>query len=224
MERYFSAPIRRYYELELPRAIRYRGRWPALIALHGYQGDKDSMMRVARRIAGHRMVVMSLQGPNQFFVGFEDPQHRRVGFGWGTTWKMEESVARHHADIRILIDVACRRYHADRQRIFLLGFSQACAYNYRYVFAHPGQIHGVVAVCGGVPGDWEENPRGPKTATHILHIAASRDEWYSRDQNLKFQRQLAARARSLDFRFYDSAHQFPRTAIPHIRTWMEKHF
>ena len=35
-----------------------------MIALHGYQGDKDSMMRVARRIANGKMVVISLQGHN----------------------------------------------------------------------------------------------------------------------------------------------------------------
>ena len=62
------------------------------------QGDMASMLRMASRIAAGRMVVMSLQGPNQFFINYEDdPKNYRVGYGWGTTWKMEESVERHHA-------------------------------------------------------------------------------------------------------------------------------
>ena len=67
MEESFTSVIPRYYEIECPR-VAGPGRSPLLIALHGYQGDKDSMMRVARRIAPASMVVISLQGQNQFFV------------------------------------------------------------------------------------------------------------------------------------------------------------
>src|SRR5215472_7852359 len=142
MERFITSTIRRYYDLELPHAGQSRKRWPLLIALHGYQGDKNSMMRVARRIANGNMVVMSLQGPNQFFVNYEDdPKDYRVGYGWGTSWKMEESVEFHHANLRALIELAACRYHASRSRVFLLAFSQACSYNYRFVFTHPRAIH-----------------------------------------------------------------------------------
>jgi predicted esterase len=78
-------------------------------------------------------------------------------------------------------------------------------------------------VCGGVPQDWSENLRYQPSLTHVLHIAATQDEWYSREKNLEFRRQLAERAASLDFRFYQSTHRFPRAAIPHIRHWIEDH-
>ena len=227
MEKFLTRKIRRYYQLELPNSVGARRRWPLLIALHGYQGDKDSMLRVARSIANGAMVVISLQGPNQFFINYgthdlTDPKTYRVGFGWGTSWKMNESVARHHQDIRELIDLAVRKHHADRRRVFLLAFSQACAYNYRFVFTHPREIRGAIGVCGGVPGDWRENPKYRKARTHVLHIAATEDPWFSRQKNLENRRQLAERAASLDFRFYNSTHRFPRTSIPHIRKWIEK--
>jgi predicted esterase len=223
MEKYLNATIRQYYELELPRAHSARKRWPLLIALHGYEGDKDSMMRVAQRIAGGRLVVISLQGPYQLLRRGEDPKSFRAGFGWGTTYKMAESIALHQRSLRALIALAVRRYRADRRRVFLLAFSQACSYNYRFIFTHPREVRGVVAVCGGVPGDWDENPRYHPARTHVLHIAASQDMWYSREKNLQFRRQLAQRAASLDFRFYNSTHRFPRSSIPHIRRWIEKH-
>jgi predicted esterase len=81
----------------------------------------------------------------------------------------------------------------------------------------------VIAVCGGVPGDWSENHGYQPAPTHVLHIAATNDEWYPRQKNLEFRRQLAERAASLDFRFYKSPHRFPRTAIPHIRRWIQQH-
>jgi len=249
MESCLTSTIRRDYALELPdhhegaaasaddrrrASVLTEGRdnkerWPLLIALHGYQGDKDSMMRVAHRISNGKLVVISLQGPNQFFINYgtndlTDPKTYRVGFGWGTSYKMDESVRLHHQNIRALIDLAVRKYHVERREVFLLAFSQACAYNYRFVFTYPRTIRGAIGVCGGTPGDWDDNPRYRKAATHVLHIAATQDVWYSREKNLEFRRQLAQRAASLDFRFYHSPHKFPRTAIPHIRKWIESRF
>jgi predicted esterase len=223
MEHFIICPVRRYYELELPSSHDSSRKRPLLIALHGYQGDKNSMMQVARRIANGKMVVISLQGPHQFFVGFEDPKNRRVGFSWGTTWKLEESVELHHSNLGALIEFACSEYRADRRQVFLLAFSQACSFNYRYVFTHPHTIRGAIGVCGGVPSDWDDDSRYRLARTHVLHIAATRDRWYSRERNLEFKRKLDQRAASLDFRFYNSPHRFPRTSIPHIRKWIEKH-
>jgi len=225
MEHFLLSSIRCYYELEQPSGESPKQRWPLLIAMHGYQGDMTSMMRLARRIGDGKMVVISLQGPNQFFLrDGDDSKSFRVGFGWGTTWKMQESVELHHQNLRALIDLSAREYRADRHRVFLLAFSQACSYNYRFVFTHPNVVRGVIAVCGGVPNDWHENPHYKRARTHALHIAATDDVWYSREKNLHMRRQLAERAASLDFRFYHSPHKFPRTSIPHIRRWIQAHF
>jgi len=224
MEKFFRSAIRRYYELELPRDHVRRRRWPLLVAMHGYEGNKDSMMRIAQRVADRKMVVISLQGPYQFFRRFgRNPKNFRVGFGWGTTYKMEDSVQLHHRDLETVLRLAAREYRADPDRVFLLAFSQTCSANYRYIFTHPRAIRGAVGVCGGVPGDWKENPEYRPAATHVLHIAARQDQWYSREKNLEFRRQLEQRAGSLDFRFYDSPHKFPRNSIPHIRRWIMKH-
>jgi phospholipase/carboxylesterase len=224
VEHYLRASIRCYYDWELPRGSRAGKRWPLLIALHGFQGNKDSMMRLARRIADGRMIVISLQGPYQFFFRLGEDQNKyNVGFGWGTNYRMEESIELHHRNVQALIDLATRKHHADPERVFLLGFSQPCSYNYRFVFTHPHKVRGVIAVCGGVPGDWSENRVYQPSSTHVLHIAATNDEWYPRQKNLEFRRQLAQRAASLDFRFYKSPHRFPRSAIPHIRRWIQQH-
>ena len=181
-------------------------------------------MRLARRIADGKMVVVSLQAPYQFwFKAGKKPRDLKVGFGWGTSYKTDESVELHHGIILRLIDRAVKENHVDPGRVFLLGFSQACSFNYRLVFTHAHKVRGVIAVCGGVPQDWNENRRYLQSQTHVLHIAASDDEWYSRGQNAQFRRQLAERAASLDFRTYKTAHRFPRTAIPHIRRWISKH-
>ena len=224
MERFIPAQIRCYYDIEEPRGQGPGPRWPLLLALHGFQGNKDSMMRLARRIAGGRMVAVSLQAPHQFwFKTGKNTWDLEVGFSWGTRYKPEESIEVHHRNILQLIKRTTKENHADPNRVFLLGFSQACSYNYRFVFTHPGRIRGVIAVCGGLPGDWNENPSYKPARTHALHIAASDDEWYTAKQNTEFRLQLAERAASVDFRIYNSSHRFPRQAIPHIRRWILEH-
>jgi phospholipase/carboxylesterase len=224
MEEFFRSAIRRYYEVELPQNHARSKRWPLLVALHGYEGDKDSMMRLAKQVADGDMLVISLQGPFQFFRRLvKDPKALRVVFGWGTTYKMEDSIDLHHHDLESIIRLAVRKYNADPQRVFLLAFSQACAANYRYIFTHPHVIRGAIAVCGGVPGDWNANPYYQPAATHVLHIAARQDVWYPREKNLEFRRQLEQRAATVDFRFYDSTHKFPRRSLPYIRRWIESH-
>ena len=225
MEQSLISPLRCYFDLESPGARASRPLWPLLIALHGYEGNKESMMSLARRIAAGKMVVISLQGPYQFFLGRnEDPKSHRVGFGWGTNYKGLESVALHHHNMNALIRLAVKKHGADPRRVFLLAFSQSCSYNYRYAFSHPGKVRGAIAVCGGIPGDWEKNPKYRPSGTHVLHIAATDDQWYSQEKNEQFRRLLPLRAASVDFRFYNSTHRFPRTALPHIRRWIEKHF
>jgi predicted esterase len=224
MENSFRSAIQRYYELELPHGFARRRRWPLLVALHGYEGNKDSMMRLAKHVANGKMVVISLQGPFQFFRRLvKNLRELQVVFGWGTTYRMEDSIKLHHHDLDTIIALAVKKYRADPQRVFLLGFSQACAPNYRYVFSQPRAIRGVIAVCGGVPGDWSTNPHYRSAPTDILHIAAGQDEWYPREKNLEFRRQLAQRAASVDLRFYKSSHKFPRQSLPPIRRWIMKH-
>jgi predicted esterase len=223
MEEFFVSRVRRYYEVELPNHYSRKKSWPLLVALHGYGGNRDSMMRVASGVANGKMTVIALQGPYQFFRWGPDGKPKRypLGFGWGTTYKMEESIELHHHDLRTVIRLAVQNHSADRSNVFLLGFSQACSYNYRFAFTYPRQVRGVIAVCGGVPGDWDRNPRYQAGHTQVLHIAATRDRWYTREKNASFRDQLAQRAASIDFRFYKSNHRFPRAAIPHIRRWIE---
>jgi phospholipase/carboxylesterase len=222
MEKTFRSSIERYYELELPAGHEKRKKWPLLLALHGYEGDKDSMMRVANYVADGKMVVISLQGPFQFFRRLStNPQELKVVFGWGTTYKMEDSIELHHRDLAAIVAIAVRKYRADPKRIFLMGFSQACAANYRYIFTHPEAIRGAVAICGGVPGDWDTNRRYQRASTSVLHIAARKDEWYSREKNLEIRKKLGERVANLDFRFYASTHKVPRRSLPQIRRWIQ---
>src|SRR5207249_3462577 len=82
---------------------------------------------------------------------------------------------------------------ADRTRVFLLGFSQSCALNYRFAFTHPDVMHGVIGICGGLPGDWESSELYQQTKAAIFHLSGERDEYYPPARVAPYETQLRER-------------------------------
>src|SRR5918912_636197 len=78
-------------------------------------------------------LLVALQGPHQHM---KEPREKggplRYGFGWLTNFRPEESVALHHKAVLDLIETLVARGVARRENVFLLGFSQSCALNYRF--------------------------------------------------------------------------------------------
>jgi predicted esterase len=111
---------------------------------------------------------------------------------------------------------------ADSQRIFLLGFSQSCALNYRFAFTHPHSLRGVIGICGGLPGDWESSATYKTTDAAVLHLQGMRDEFYTPLQTGDYLERLRTRARDVEVRARDAAHEITPAMRDDIRAWIEK--
>src|SRR5262245_9681391 len=214
-----------YYDLYVPEGSQPR---PLIIALHGYGGDKSSMMRLMRRVNDRDYAVACLQGPHQHLVmpteasPTEASPKLGYGFGWLSNFKSEESVAMHHHLIRGIIETLTSSGEADTSRVFLLGFSQAAGANFRFAFTHGNLIRGAVAICGGIPGDWETEGKYQSGVVDVLYIAAERDEYYTPDRMRRNAEALRRRARSVELRFFDAAHEVPRESYPAIVEWLKR--
>ena len=194
---------------------------PLLIALHGYGAFKEQIMREAQLMSPDTFAIASLQG---FHQHMKEPREAggplRFGFGWLTNFKSEESVAVHHRAMLDLIDILTGEGVADPSRIFLLGFSQSCALNYRFAFTHPDHLRGVVGICGGIPGDWDTSITYCQTQLDVFHLAGTRDEFYTPERVKDYERQLKTRARSVKFKSYDAAHDFVPEMRPDVVQWL----
>lgn len=217
IDRSLAARINLYYDLHLPAS----GPAPLLIALHGYGANKRQMMREAQQMAPDGFAIASLQG---FHQHIREPRETngplRFGFGWLTNFRSEESVAIHHQALLDLISQLIEERVADPARIYLVGFSQSCALNYRFAFTHPELLQGVIGICGGIPGDWETNDAYHGSNLDVFHLAGTRDEFYTPERVRDYQRQLAARARNVKFKSYDAAHEFVPEMREDVKQWL----
>jgi len=218
-ERSLSAEIKLYYDLQAPPSRPA----PLLIALHGYGASKRQMMRAALAIAPEGFAVASLQGPHQHLKDPKEPGGAlRFGFGWLTNFRPEESVAIHHRALLELIDSLAAEAVADPKRIFLLGFSQSCALNYRFAFTHAEVLRGVIGICGGMPGDWETSEVYQQTDTAVFHLSGERDEFYPPERTVNYAAQLKERATDVEFRSYDASHEIVQPMRDDVRSWLKE--
>ena len=194
---------------------------PLLIALHGYGASKWHALREAKLIAPAGFVLAALQGPHQHL---REPKEKggplRYGFGWLTNFHSEESIGIHHQALMQMINEISAECIADPKRIFLLGFSQSCALNYRFAFTHPHVPRGVIGICGGLPGDWDANDAYKETDAAIFHLAGERDEYYGPARVANYATQLRQRAQDVEFRSYDAGHEISAEMRPDIREWL----
>jgi predicted esterase len=215
-----KAEVKLYYDIYRPALLPA----PLLIALHGYGANKKQMMREAKQMAPESFAIVSLQGFHQHIKEPKEPGGPlRFGFGWLTNFHPEDSVAVHHQSLLDLVQTLVGEGVADPARIFLLGFSQTCALNYRFAFTHSTQLRGIVGVCGGLPGDWETSEAYKPTQAAVFHLAGTRDEFYPPTRVADYEDRLRLRAANVQFQSYDAAHEFVPAMREDVRAWLEKH-
>ncbi len=220
VENSLKGEIKLYYDVHKPAVLPA----PLLIALHGYGANKRQMMREALALAPAGFVVVSLQGFHQHIKEPKEPGGPlRFGFGWLTNFHPEDSVAVHHQAVLDLMANLVSDGVADAERIFLLGFSQTCALNYRFAFTHADVLRGVIGICGGMPGDWETSKSYLPTQAAVFHLAGTRDEYYPPERVADYAERLRLRAQNVEFKSYDAAHEMVPLMREDVRAWLSEH-
>ncbi len=198
-------------------------RAPLLVALHGYGGNKRAIGRFVRPAVPAGFALASLQGPHPHLIRPDDrTKPLGVGFGWISNWKPEESIALHHAAVDAVVARLDSEQRIDPGAVFLLGFSQSVALNFRYAFTYPGKVRGIVAVAGGIPGDWKDSPRYRDSPVEVLYLAGRSDEFYPPEKIEENARALETRGARVAGRVLETGHDFPAEALPLVRSWLEE--
>jgi predicted esterase len=212
-----TAEIKLYYDLFVPENAAANA--PLLLAVHGYGAHKRYMLREAQAVAPEGFVIASIQAPNQHFRPTADGY--KIGFGWLTDYKAADSVALHHNFVLEIIEKLAAEQIIDRRRVYLYGFSQACALNFRFAFTFPERARGVIGVCGGIPGDLETNERYQPTAAETFYLYNDDDEFYPLEKYETFAAKLDAFLPNFESKLYASKHEIIQPMRDDIKAWLE---
>jgi predicted esterase len=215
-DRLFSLRLDCHYLLLAPDEV--DSSTPLVVTLHGFGANPETMLHLTARLFDRQPVIAGLQGPHQFFLARD---RREVGYGWITSRRPAESIRLHHEMVLHVAEEAGREFSIPRSRRLLVGFSQAVALNYRLAASHPDAVRGVIAICGGLPGDWEAGPYQPVTAA-VLHLARRDDEYYPPAVTERYAERLQRRAADVEFQMMDGGHQMPSRGNRIVGPWLRR--
>ena len=200
---FVTAEINLYYDLYVPENILTPA--PLLIAVHGYGAHKRYMMREARAVAGDRYVIAAIQAPHPHFRRTDDGY--RVGYGWLSDQRSEDHIRLHHEFVLDVIEKLDADGLIDRSNIFIYGFSQACALNFRFAFTYPDILRGIIGVCGGIPGDLETSEIYKPFSAQTFYLYGDDDEFYTQDQFTGFNEKLSSLLPNYSSNHYTAKHE-----------------
>lgn len=213
-----TAEIKLYYDLFVPQNLENPA--PLLLAVHGYGAHKRYMMREARLIAPESIVIASIQAPFQHYRQTDDGF--KVGFGWLTDYKSDESILVHHNFALQLIEKLAKDELIDEKQIYLFGFSQACALNFRFALTNPEQVSGVIGVCGGIPSDLDANTVYRKLNAEVLYLYGDTDEFYPLEKFQNFEKKLKDILPNFQSKCYAAKHEITDEMRKDMRAWLNR--
>jgi predicted esterase len=211
-----STEIKLYYDLHLPENHQLPA--PLMIAVHGYGAHKRYMMREARLIAPENFAIVSLQAPHQHFRPTDNGF--KIGFGWLTDYKSEESVTLHHKFVLDVIEKLKDDGTIDESQIYLYGFSQACALNFRFAFTYPEILRGVLGVCGGIPGDLDQNEIYRPTKADVFYLYSQTDDFYPLEKFEQFDARLKDYLPNYQAKSYQATHEITDEMREDMKNWL----
>ena len=214
---HLTAEIKLYYDLHVPENSVKPA--PLLIAVHGYGAHKRYMMREAKLIAPENFAIVSIQAPYQHFRPTSDGY--KVGFGWLTDFKAQESVALHQNFVRQVIEKLSDENTIDKRSVYLFGFSQACALNFRFALTYPETVRGVIGISGGIPSDLGTNENYKRLDADVLYLYGDTDEFYPLEKFQTYEQKLREIAPNLQSKLYTAKHEISDEMRTDVREWLK---
>lgn len=212
----FSARLDCHYLLRAPEQV--DGDTLLVVTLHGFSSNPEAMMRLTANMFGPRHVIAAVQGPNQFFLSATSSD---IGYGWGASRHASSSIRLHREMVLHVLHEVGRAYGIPPERRILVGFSQPVSFNYRLAATCPDAVGGVVALCGGLPSDWETGEYRSVSAP-MLHIARRADEYYPPEVTEQYAARLRMRVSDAEFHLLDGGHRFPSKGTAIVESWLNR--
>lgn len=211
--------------IQVSRPIRFSSDTPPgaaatslVVALHGYGMTAAGMLEWTRQLVGAGPALVAVEAPNAAHLG-TDVRTSRTGYNWGIRETTEFHIDFHHRIVSSVLKWAWDAFGIDARHTVLAGFSQSVGLNYRYAAAFPEKLGGVLALCGGVPDEWDRFAVRPLQLS-VLHVARTEDEFYPAESIEVFDQRLRRSVRDVTMVRLAGKHRFPLQASADVRSWL----
>jgi phospholipase/carboxylesterase len=191
--------------------------YPTILALHGRGSNEHDLIGLAPYLPKDFLWI-SPRGTFPLAPGaFEWFQITQIGKPDPT--RLQNALQ----TIGAFIDEIVESYPVDKNKFYLLGFSQGSIVSMSYVLTKPQLVTGVVAQSGYIPHESglqidEANIKGkPFILTHGLQDDLLPVDWARRTRDTLQRLQV-----DLEYHEFNMGHQVSEEALAVINTWLEK--
>lgn len=206
-----------YYSVQVPE--KEHADPPALlIALHGFGQNCQRILRDLVPLRERNILIVAPQGPDQFYLDLMGGE--KVGFNWLTSYDKATRIADVNAYLARAVEKAGEHGTFDRNRIFILGFSQGVSMAWR--FAVSGLVHpaGVIGCCADLAPDVAEKLPG-LTPFPALLVHGENDDLFPKAKMEQAVQVLEQQGYPHEVYLHHEGHTIPRDAAERIGAWIE---
>ena len=118
--------------------------YPLIVWLHGCGGDERQLQRVMPQLSMQNYLAVAPRGIQLPDEG----ENERPRYGWTQS---DEHIQQAEQRVFDAIELAGRKFHVSRRRVFLTGFDAGGTMAMRIAMSHPARFAGALSLCGAFP-------------------------------------------------------------------------
>ncbi len=194
--------------------------YPLLVGLHGYGSNPDRFITLWERFESPNFIYASPRAPYPFKVG------KDIGYSWGTWDPEDESVEERATEMSEdyivgVVNDLTQRYNVDE--VYLLGFSQGCAFAYTAGISNYGLLDGLICFGGWLDTEWLSEESIEAAADLRIFIAhGTEDRMVEYEVGIEARDTLTKYGYDVSFYEFDGAHSVPEEALQAVEEWMKR--
>ena len=200
------------------------GPHPTILTLHGRGANALDLLGLAPHLASGRFLVLCPQGPVETPIG-----PNMVGYSWypmtpgaGRSPDVEAILAARQ-QLRDFLQAAEARYHIDRNKLLVLGFSQGGVMAYSLALSEPQRFAALIALSTWLPPElWERvEDRDALQRLPMLIQHGSRDEMVEVERARRSVELLREPRTPLTYREYEMGHEINGPSLGDLAQWLQ---
>ncbi len=215
---YFDAPAFFECRIHLPDNYNPAKSYPLIVGLHGYGSNPDRFITLWERFAKRDFIYATPRGPYPFHLG------AWTGYRWskgipGHQLLTDRATAMTENYVANVVNGLTGKYNVDA--VYLMGFSQGCAFTYMAGIKNHELFNGLICFGGWLDIDWlDEDTIKAANDLRVFIAHGTEDRMVEYEAGIKSRDYLESAGYDVTFHEFDGAHSVPEEALQAAEAWI----